>query len=313
MTEFSEGIILSCIGGRYTVLADGMRFSCYAKGALRHAGIKPLCGDRVRFVKGACFKDDGTPLPPSTESDGYLCEVLPRTSLLRRPPIANIDTLLLVIAAATPTPDTLFIDRLTVCADLAKIQPIILINKCDLDEAETARISTIYQKAGFQTYRISALQNSGIDLDGLRRLLEGKVTAMAGFSGVGKTTFFNRLFPNEKGAVGALSQKLSRGKNTTRTTELHSLKRSILNVEGLFADTAGFSRLELSELNTLQPEELVYHFPDFDPYRTECRFTKCTHQKELDCAIRSAVDANLISESRYRSFTALYQELKNNK
>ncbi len=307
---FSEGIILSCIGGRYAVLSDGMRYSCYAKGSLRHAGIKPLCGDRVRFVKGACFEDDGTPLPPSTESDGYLCEVLPRTSLLRRPPIANIDTLLLVVAAATPTPDTLFIDRLTVCADLAGIEPIILINKCDLDESTADKITAIYQAAGFQTHCISALQNSGIDLKRLSELLQGKTTAMAGFSGVGKTTFFNRLFPNEKGTVGSLSQKLSRGKNTTRTTELHSLKRSILSVDGLFADTAGFSRLELSELNALEPDELVYHFPDFDPFLTACKFTKCTHQKELGCAIRTAVENESLSKSRYQSFTALYQELK---
>lgn len=307
----SEGIILSCIGGRYTVLSDGLRYSCYAKGSLRHAGIKPLCGDRVRFVKGAWFKDDGTPLPPSKESDGYLCEVLSRTSVLKRPPIANLDTLLIVVAAANPTPDFRFIDRLTVCANRMHVTPVILCNKCDLDPESAAEIKDVYKSAGIRVHCISALTGNGLCQNELKELLNGKTTAMAGFSGVGKTTFFNLLFPNEQGSVGALSQKLARGKNTTRTTELHSLKRSILEVDGLFADTAGFSRFELTALDDLPVDELPFHFPEFDPYLNGCKFTKCTHQKELGCAIRQAVADGKIKQSRYESFLSLTEELKN--
>lgn len=309
MTPTNEGIILSCVGGRYTVLCDGRRHSCYAKGSLRHAGIKPVCGDRVLFVEGVSFPDDGTPLPPSTDNDGYLCEVLPRKSLLRRPPIANIDTLLIFTAAANPAPDTTYIDRLSVCAILSGIQPILVCNKSDLAPTIAQNLIETYQNAGIPAFAISAGKEQDLDIRQLKERLEGKITAMAGFSGVGKTTFFNLLFPEEKGIVGELSQKLARGKNTTRTTQLYSLSRSVLQVNGLFADTAGFSRLELSRLDEIKAEDLPFYFPEFEPYLTKCRFTKCTHKTELGCAIRQAVEENAIPTSRYESFLTFLQEL----
>ncbi len=308
MKKTLQGIILSCVGGRYTVLSEGMRYSCYAKGAFRHHGVKPLCGDAVRFVPGAIFPDDGTPLPPSTENDGYLTEILERKSILSRPPIANIDTLLIFAAADNPPPDLLYIDRLTVCAQFAGIKPIILCNKSDLSAQSAEAVVSTYRACGFEAFSLSAEKNEGLDLDLLRTILQDKVTAMAGFSGVGKTTFFNLLFPNECGTVGDLSQKLARGKNTTRTTMLHSLTRSVLKTTGLFADTAGFSRLELHQIPQDEETNLSFLFPEFLPYLGACRFTKCTHKSELGCALRDAVENGSIPSSRYQSFLALGEE-----
>lgn len=310
MTEHRQGIILSCVGGRYTVLSDHVRYSCYAKGSFRHAGIKPLPGDCVTFVPGASFPDDGTPLPPSKENDGYLLQISERKSLLRRPPIANVDTLLIFATAADPEPDTLYLDRLTVCALHAGIRPVILCNKSDLAPDTASELVEIYRTAGFEAHAISAGTNAGLDTEVLTDLLRGRTTAMAGFSGVGKTTFFNLLFPNECGEVGELSKKLGRGKNTTRTTQLHSLKRSVLKIDGLFADTAGFSRLELEGSQSPTAEELVFLFPEFEDLLGTCRFTKCSHQSELGCAIREAVENGAIPSSRYESFCDLLNEAK---
>lgn len=307
----STGVILSCVGGRYTVLSEGKRYSCYAKGTLRHLGIKPICGDEVKFVAGASFPDDGSPLPPSKENDGYLTAVLTRNSVLRRPPIANIDTLLIVVAAADPTPDLLYIDRLTVCAERAGITPIILCNKSDLDPSSAEAIVSLYRQVGYQAYSMSAREDGFENLQLLKHILKGKRTAMAGFSGVGKTTFFNRLFPHEQGEVGSLSQKLSRGKNTTRTTKLHSLTRSVLSCNGLFADTAGFSRLDLGEFFDINVEDLPFYFPEFSEYLGTCRFTKCSHKSELGCAILEAINDSKLPPSRHRSYRALLEEIQN--
>lgn len=313
MKNTLNGIILSCIGGRYTVLSNDLRYSCYAKGSFRHQGIKPHCGDYVSFVPGASFPNDGSSLPPSKENDGYLTEVLKRKNILRRPPIANIDTLLIVAASANPAPDTVYIDRLTVCAKLANITPILIFNKFDLAPNIANELTSLYRSAGFSAFPLSADNINDSDVELLRALLQGKTTALAGFSGVGKTTIFNLIFPHYKGEVGELSAKLSRGKNTTRSTELHSLRQSVLNIDGLFADTAGFSRLELGRLDEISANDLVYYFPEFEEFLCKCQFTKCTHQTEVGCAIRQAVDKGLVSESRYKSFQTLYEELKKQK
>ena len=306
-----EGIILSCVGGRYTVLSDTRRYSCYARGAFRHAGIKPVCGDRVRFVPGVSFPDDGTPLPPSAGNDGYLSAICERTTVLARPPIANVDTLLIFAAVGDPAPDTVYLDRLTVCSLDAGIRPVLLFNKTDLDPEKAENLAAIYRSAGFDTVCLSAKADDPCAFDVLRDLVRGKITAMAGNSGVGKTTFFNRIFPGEQGQTGLLSQKIARGKNTTRVCELHSLSRSIWKTDGLFADTAGFSRLELSSVPEMNDMRLTECFPDFAPYLGTCRFTKCTHKTEVGCAIREAVEAGAIPPTRYQSYLALKQELQN--
>lgn len=313
MSELKQGIILSCIGGRYAVLSDGMRYSCYAKGAFRHAGLKPLTGDFVTFVPGACFPDDGTPLPPSSQGDGYLTSIGDRKTVLSRPPIANVDTLLIFVAAADPAPDLVYVDRLTVCARQKNITPVIVVNKRDLAMQSAETIRRTYTAAGFVCHVMSANSAEEIDRCFFTNLLRGRIAAMAGFSGVGKTSFFNRLFPHECGEVGDLSQKLSRGKNTTRSTELHSLRRSTLKIDGLFADTAGFSRLELDGIHTVQPDELACLFPEFAEHLGTCRFTKCTHRVELGCAIREAVQQGSVNPSRYDSFLALREEILNKK
>lgn len=310
MSEFKEGIVLSCIGGRFCVLSEHRRYSCYAKGAFRHNKEKVYSGDCVRFVPGMSVPDDGSVLPPSTENDGYITEILPRTSLLSRPPIANVDTLFIFLAAADPEPDLLYVDRLTVCALQAGIRPIVICNKADLSKERAREIVDIYTAVGIQAHAICAHSNALSERTLWESLLSGHVSAMAGFSGVGKTTFFNQLFPASQTEVGALSRKLSRGKNTTRTTQLYSLQNSALRTEGLFADTAGFSHMELEDTQRLPPEDLPFYFPEFEPLLGTCKYTKCSHTREDGCKIRQGVSDGTIPPSRHDSYLALFEELK---
>lgn len=308
MPETLRGIILSCNGGRYEVFSSPYRYSCYAKGAFRHLGTKPIAGDRVLFVPGCRFEDNGTPLPPSTQEDGYLLEVLPRTNLLHRPPCANLDQLLIVVSIANPAPDLLYLDRLTVLSQVEKIRPVICFNKSDLDPKLASNLTKSYTESGFLCFPASFTSDPSLP-EALCEALKGKLTALAGFSGVGKTSLFNLLFPGEQGSVGGLSEKILRGKNTTRQTVFHSLLRSILKTNGYLADAAGFSQLKLLRTQTLNEESLIEFFPDFEPYLGGCRYTKCRHGAEDGCAISSAVQNGHILQSRYESYLALREEL----
>ncbi len=309
MPDTLNGIILSCSGGRYEVFAPPYRYSCYAKGALRHLGAKPIAGDRVLFVPGKDrFEDDGTPLPPSETDDGYLLQILPRTNVFSRPPCANLDRLLIVVSVLDPAPDTVYLDRLTVLAAQARIEPLICFNKADLDPITANDLKERYRLAGYDAFAVSFAADHAPD-SALAAALSGKTTALAGFSGVGKTSFFNRLFPHERGEVGELSKKIQRGKNTTRQTVLHSLSRSILHTDGYLADAAGFSQLKLYRDDRLNEDTLCEFFPEFSEFLGACRYTKCRHGAEDGCAITKAVSEGKIAQSRYDSYLALKQEL----
>lgn len=276
-----KGIITKGIGGFYYVKAeDGAVHECKARGIFRKNGIKPTIGDRVEI------------------SGGSIDEIYERSSYLVRPSVANIDNLVIVIAAASPAPDLLLTDKLTVVADAAGITPVICINKTDLAEPE--RIAGIYESAGFRVIVMSAKEQSGAQE--LQAVLKGRVSAFAGLSGVGKSSILNLLCGNlaETGEVS----RINRGKHTTRHVELFETE------DGTYIlDTPGFSSLKITEICDIKAAELAGHFPEF-ANAGGCRFKGCSHINEPDCAVKQLVESGAAALSRYESYKELYGQLK---
>lgn len=275
-----NGIIIKGIGGFYYVkTADNKIYECKARGIFRKDGIKPIVGDRVEFMGGSISK------------------IEERKNSLIRPAVANIDVLVIVIAALSPDPDLFLIDKMTVNALINGITPIICINKTDLAKRED--ISDIYTKAGFDTVSVSAERNTGIDA--LAELIKDKTAAFTGLSGVGKSSILNIITKNEM-ETGAVSEKIQRGRHTTRHVELLELK-----LGGFAFDTPGFGSLEI---NTIPPEELELYFPETEQVRGECRFRGCMHINEPDCAVKALVESGKMPVSRYESYKILYDTLR---
>lgn len=276
-----NGIITKGIGGFYYVKAeDGAVHECKARGIFRKNGIKPTIGDRVEI------------------NGGSIDEIYERSTYLIRPSVANIDNLVIVIAAANPAPDLLLTDKLTVVADSAGITPVICINKTDLAEPE--RIADIYKSAGFRVIVMSAKEQSGAQE--LQEVLKGRVSAFAGLSGVGKSSILNLLCGNlaETGEVS----RINRGKHTTRHVELFETED-----ETYILDTPGFSSLKITEICDIKAAELAGHFPEF-ANAGECRFKGCSHITEPDCAVKQLVESGAAALSRYESYKELYGQLK---
>ena len=284
-----EGIILKALSGFYYVDGgDGALTACRGRGKFRHQKLTPLVGDRVRFTR--------------LEGDnGILDEILPRKNEFQRPAVANIDQLVVIASGAVPVTDPFLIDRVVSIAEGRSCQPVICINKCDLDEAE--ELYRIYQSAGFPTLRVSAETGEGIPE--LAAAIAGKVSAFTGNSGVGKSSILNALEPGFHLRVGEVSDKLGRGRHTTRHVELYHLQGG-----AIVADTPGFSSFDTEGMELRRPEELQYTFREFAPYLGRCRFTGCSHVKEKGCAVLAAVKAGEISPSRHDSYVRLYQQAK---
>ena len=284
-----EGIILKALSGFYYVDGgDGALTACRGRGKFRHQKLTPLVGDRVRFTR--------------LEGDsGILDEILPRKNEFQRPAVANIDQLVVIASGAVPVTDPFLIDRVVSIAEGRNCQPVICINKCDLDEAE--ELYRIYRGAGFPTLRVSAETGEGIPE--LAAAIAGKVSAFTGNSGVGKSSILNALEPGFHLRVGEVSDKLGRGRHTTRHVELYHLPGG-----AIVADTPGFSSFDTEGMELRRPEELQYTFREFAPYLGRCRFTGCSHVKEKGCAVLAAVKAGEISPSRHDSYVRLYQQAK---
>ncbi|HOB20561.1 MAG TPA: ribosome small subunit-dependent GTPase A, partial [Candidatus Atribacteria bacterium] len=271
------GIILKAVGGFYDVFSDGRVIRCRARGKFRKDGVIPVVGDHVEINPG------------SNVQEGTIENILDRRNFLGRPAVANVDNLIVILAAASPEPDLLLTDKLLISAEYKGIQPIIVINKTDL--ADSARIEALvgeFRNTGYPCHAISAKHNLG--LEALVKSIKG-ITALAGQSGVGKSSVINRLCPKLQLETGDLSVKIQRGRHTTRHVEL-----IILDEGGMIIDTPGFSQLDLNEL---QPEQLQEFYPDFKPFRDKCRFTGCMHLNEPDCAVKEAFAEGEISEGRY--------------
>ncbi len=280
-----EGIIVKALSGFYYVAAEGRIIDCKARGRFRLDGSSPLVGDRV-----ACSLD--------AHGKGRIDVVRERKNFFIRPAVANVDTLVFVAANTNPVTDPFLVDRFSVIAAEAGCGLVICINKTDLDPGD--ELYAIFTKAGFPVVRTSA--ETGAGLSELASLLRGKLCAFSGNSGVGKSSILNALIPDAHIKTGEVSDKLGRGRHTTRHVELYSL-----GGDTYIADTPGFASLDVTMTNVILKEQLQYDFPDFAPCLGKCRFLDCAHLKEPGCAVTAAVANGEIAESRYRSYARLYE------
>ena len=288
MKEIRNGRIIKGIGGFYYVETEEQLYSCKARGVFRKKGITPLAGDLVEIRLG----EDGT---------GYVEEILPRKNFLTRPPVANIDQLIVLTSVCDPSPNTLLIDEAIAAAEDKEIEPVVVVSKTDLESGEWLR--DIYEKAGIPFFAVSSVTDEGIEA--VKSLLKGKVTAFTGNSGVGKSSLLNRIDPRLALETGEISQKLGRGRHTTRKVEL--LK---LGDDTYVADTPGFSSISLEQCDLVRKENLQFCFREFEPYRNQCKFPSCSHTCEKGCAVLQAVQEGEIHLSRHTSYVAMYNEVK---
>ena len=284
-----EGLILKGIGGFYYVeTADGV-FECKAKGKFRKEGITPLAGDRVTIT----VRDDN--------KENTIDEIKERKNKLRRPPVANIDKLIIVVSTAKPFPNTLIVDKMTVLAEKHGIEPVIVITKTDLESSD--EIEKIYRSAGYRVYLHS--DETRENLDEIRNELCGCISAFTGNSGVGKSTLINALAPELTLETGEISDKLGRGRHTTRQAEIFHIG------DGLVIDTAGFSSIDFAADSVIFSSELEEYFPEIREHIGECQFTGCSHLGDKGCKICELIESGEISKSRYESYCTFYEEQKN--
>ena len=316
MTSREKGIILKGVGGLYTVkITDesserrGEIFQCRARGAFRHNNITPLAGDRVILQP-----DDESHKDHKTAGGGLVIdEIAERKNALIRPPLANLDYIFVTMAAAHPTPILPTVDKLISIAEFNKIEPVIIVTKRDLADAEAQRILDIYKRSGFTAFAISSVTGEGVDAvkEFVNTALPGKIAAFAGASGIGKSTLMNALFPTLELSTADISRKIERGRHTTRQVELFAIDDS--DDTGYLADTPGFSMLDFQRFDFFECEDLVHTMRDFSDYIGKCKYTKCSHTKEEGCAVLDAVKRGEICKSRHESFLEIYEVLKQKK
>ena len=288
MEQEKTGLILKGIGGFYYVKAGDTVYECKARGVFRRNAITPLVGDHVKLL----IEENQSPV---------IAEILPRKNSLIRPPMANLDQLVLVAATCDPAPSTLVIDKIIAAAEDKGISPILVISKIDLEQAQWLR--DIYEPIGFPVVLVSSATGEGVER--VKELLRGKITAFTGNSGVGKSSLLNQIDRRFCLETGEISRKLGRGRHTTRQVELFPLEGG-----GYVADTPGFSAIQMERYDVVHKEQLPYCFREFEPFLDQCRFPSCSHTCEKGCAVLEAVREEKISRSRHESYVALYQEVK---
>ena len=278
---------MKSIGGFYYVRCEDKEYECKARGSFRKKGSSPVAGDRVEI---------------SVPDEGYCAieQILPRKNKLKRPALANIDALVIVCSTVNPQPNFTVIDKMTAAAVNNGMTPVLAVSKNDIKNGD--EVCEIYRKSGIKVFQCSPDDKS--ETDALRDYLKGKVSAFTGNSGVGKSTLLNMLFPSLELATGQISEKLGRGRHTTRVVELFEL-------DGCFvADTPGFSTVDLQRYEMIDKEQLQYCFPEFEKYLGQCQFTSCAHTCEKGCKILEAVQNGEIAESRHKSYVQMYNEVK---
>ncbi|MDL2259070.1 ribosome small subunit-dependent GTPase A [Eubacteriales bacterium OttesenSCG-928-K08] len=281
-----QGYVRKGVGGFYTVRSKNEDIICKARGRFRLDGISPLCGDRVVF---------------ETQNEGHalLCEILPRKNLLARPPVANIDQLVIVLSASAPRPDLMLCDKLLIAAALHEIEPLIIINKCDDGPNKNATEAAKQYEKNYRTIFVSA--QTGYGMQQLYSALDGVISCFAGQSAVGKSSLLNSLFPELELEVGGLAKKTERGRHTTRHAELWPY------LSGAVLDTAGFSLLELP---LISQEELNLAYREFGSAPERCRFAACAHISEPDCAVKELIGENGLSPERYKRYVELSRQFE---
>ena len=285
MEKRLTGRILRSLSGFYDVqTAEGL-VTCRGRGSLRKAHQSPLTGDMVEITV--------------EKGKGMVERILPRRNCFVRPAVANVDALVVFAANVNPVTEPFLIDRVAAIAGDQEVEVILCVNKTDLDPA--LDLIRIYRNAGFAV--ISASAETGQGVEELRKLLQGKLTAFTGNTGVGKSSMLNKLCPSLALATGEVSEKLGRGRHTTRHVELFKLDE-----DTYVADTPGFSSFDTDQMDVILKENLQYAFPDFAPYAGGCQFHDCSHRAEPGCAVRAALDAGKLEPTRYDSYLKLYEK-----
>ena len=281
-----HGVIVKLVAGDYTVRGEFGTAVCRGCGRFRNEDIKPMVGDRALIERN----NDGT---------GVITDVLPRRNSLVRPPVANLDRLVITVSAQKPQADLMLVDTLMIWCLEKGIEPMLFVNKCDLDADNAEAIASQYRGSGCKVLVASSLNSE--DVARLYETVSTGITAFAGQSGVGKTTLISSLIPDYGEKTGELSRKTGRGRHTTRHCELIAL-----NDNGFLVDTPGFS---LIEFETVDPTTLKDFYREFEGYASECRYNGCNHISEPQCAVKAAVENNLIDVKRYERYSSLYKEL----
>lgn len=283
-----NGTIIKGIGGFYYIEADGKIYECKARGVFRKERITPLVGDKVSITVG----DNGR---------NSIDKIFDRRNSFNRPPIANVDNLVIVSSTCDPKPNTLIIDRLTAIAVKKNVKPVIVFTKNDLQSAD--EFINIYRSTGIDVFTVSNENGDGVD--NVKALLKDSVSVFTGNSGVGKSSLLNCISPEFSLETGEISKKLGRGRHTTRHVELFK------TLNGYIADTPGFSSLDFDTNDIIMKEDLAECFPEFSDYIGTCKFTSCSHINDKGCKIVEAVNNGDIHPSRHESYIALFNEVKN--
>ena len=288
-----EGRIIKGIGGFYYVDTDNGLYECRARGIFRKNKITPLVGD---FVKISVVDEEN--------KKGVVEEIAERETELVRPPIANVDKALIVFAVKNPTPHLSLLDRFIVLAERENLEIVIILTKIDLDDDNTfEKIKNIYEPCGYKVIGVSNLENKNIDK--VKEELKDNTVVFAGPSGVGKSSLLNQIDSNFQLKTGDVSDKIKRGKHTTRHAELFELKFG-----GMVADTPGFSSLTLDDIEDIDLKDYFIEFEDYD----DCKFgSRCIHQNEPNCAVKEAVENGEIPKERYESYIQLLNEIRQGK
>ena len=321
----THGKILKGVGGLYTIklcptkehelhfdmpspLADNTVL-CSASGSFRHNHVTPLVGDEVEIIYTDLSFGDGESSAKSR--DIRISRILDRKNELIRPPMANLDVMFISMAVAHPSPVISTVDKLIAIAEHNSIEPVLIIGKRDLDPKGADELRSIYERCGFDVFTLSA--SSGEGVEAIRKYigekLKRKTAAFAGASGVGKSTLINRIFPSLALETNTISEKIQRGRHTTRHVELYPISND--SDSGYIADTPGFSLLDFERFTFFDKEDLAYNMREFREYIGQCKYTKCSHTKEEGCAILEAVKRGEIPPSRHESFLEIYSSLKN--
>lgn len=284
-----KGIIICTSSNVYQVAEGEKVYKCLARGKFKKEKISPLVGDEVEFT-----------ITNSEKQEGVIEQILPRKNELKRPKMANLTQLILVVSMKMPSPDLLLLDKQLVFAEFMGLKATIVLNKVDLeDKREIDRIAKLYESIGYKVIQTNAKE--GIKVGEIKTLLEGETTAFAGNSGVGKSTLINSIFEQELTQEGDISDKNQRGKNTTTSTTLYKYKEN-----SYIADTPGFSTFEINEI---PKENLCHYFVEFVPYLDKCEFQGCSHIKEENCGVKDALESGKISSQRYENYVKIYNNL----
>lgn len=282
-----EGLIVKALSGFYYVQSGDEVIECRARGRFRKDGVSPLVGDRVVFTV--------------ERGKGTVQELLPRRNVFVRPAVANLDALVVLASAVIPVTEPFLIDRITAIAGEQNVPVLLCVNKVDLNGGD--ELAGIYRRAGYPVFQTSAETGEGIEE--LREAIRGRVVAFTGNSGVGKSSVLNRLDPAFGIRVGEVSDKLGRGRHTTRHVELYRMADGTQ-----VADTPGFSSFDTERMELVVRENLQYAFPDFAPFLGGCQFNDCAHLREPGCGVRAALERGEIEKTRYDSYVRLYERAK---